>query len=128
MQSPIPLRPLLWFDAATCLAMGTALIAGADPLAQWLGLPRPLLLEAGIILLPFALFVAWAARRADPAAPTRLIVAANAAWSVASLAVVAGPWLQPTPLGTAFVLVQAAAVAGIALLQAAALRPQPATA
>ena len=128
MQSPIPLRPLLWFDAATCLAMGTVLIAAADPQGQLLGLPRPLLLETGIILLPFALFVAWAARRAAPAGPARLIIAANSAWSVASLAVLVGPWLQPTPLGIAFVLVQAAAVAGIAVLQAAALRTRPATA
>ena len=108
--------------------MGALLPSGAKPLSDLLGLPRFLLTEAGILLLPFALVVAWAAKRADRAGPTWVVVGANVAWVVGSLVLVAGPWLQPTPLGTAFVLVQAAAVAGIALLQAAALGQQPATA
>ncbi len=128
MRPIVPLRPLLWFDAATCAAVGALLLLAGGPLSEVLALPRPLLTEAGILLLPFALFVAWAAGRAEPRGAAKVIVAANVAWVVGSLLLVAGPWLRPTPLGTAFVLVQAAAVAGIALLQAAATRRQPAAA
>jgi hypothetical protein len=124
MKPIAPLRPLLWFDAATCAATGALLLAATGPMSEVLGLPPFLLTEAGILLMPFALFVAWSASRAEPSGSARLVIAANVAWVVGSLLLVAGPWLSPTSLGTAFVLVQAAAVAGIALLQIAATRRQ----
>lgn len=122
MKSIFALRPLLWLDAATCIAFGLLLAIAADPLSELLGLPIPLLREAGILLLPFALFIIWVATRADPARGTRVVIAANVAWVLASLAVLAGLWVDPTTIGTAFVVVQAAAVAGIAILEAYALR------
>ena len=128
MKAIVPLRPLLWFDATTCAAMGALLLTAGEQLAPSLGLPPFLLTEAGILLLPFAMFVAWASTRREPAGPTRLIVAANIGWVLGSLVLVAGPWLQPTPLGIAFVLVQAAAVGAIASLQTAATRGEAATA
>ena len=123
MKLVVPLRSLLWFDVGTCAAMGLLLVAAAMPLSQMLGLSRALLMEAGVALLPFALFVAWAATRPNPARLARLVVAANIGWVVASLAVIAGPWMQPTTLGVTFVAAQAVAVAAIALLQHAASRP-----
>ena len=57
------LRPVMLFDAATCLAMGGLLVAAAGPIAGLTELPVPLLREAGILLFPFALFVLWAARQ-----------------------------------------------------------------
>ena len=128
MTPAIPLRALLWFDAATCAAMGLLLTVAAVPLSSMLGLPRILLLEAGIVLLPFALFVAWTATRSEPEGPARLVVAANVAWVIGSVALLAGPWVRPTALGVTFVLIQAVAVAGIALLQAAGTRRQGVTA
>ncbi len=121
MKPMIPLRPLLWFDAATCAAMGLLLAFGSGPLSALLHLPAALLTEAGVLLLVFAPFVGWAATRADPAAPARLVIVCNAAWVLASAAVIAGPWLQPAALGTAFIAIQAIAVSAIALLQAAAV-------
>jgi hypothetical protein len=128
MKPLIPLRPLLWFDATTCIAMSALLAAAGGPLSPILGLPNVLLMEAGILLLLFALFVGWAATRTDPSGVARIVLAANIAWVIGSLALLAGPWLQPTLLGTAFVAVQALAVVGIGLLQWAATRPQMATA
>ena len=51
------LRPVMLFDAVTCLAMGGLLVAAAGPIAGLTELPVPLLREAGILLVPFALFV-----------------------------------------------------------------------
>jgi hypothetical protein len=121
MKPMIPLRPLLWFDAVTCAAMGVLLAAGSGPLSVLLDLPVVLLTEAGVILMLFAVFVGWAATRRDPASAARLVIAANGAWVVGSAAVIAGPWLHPTGMGTAFVAVQAIAVTAIALLQTAAV-------
>ena len=46
------LRALLLIDAATCAAMGLALGLGARPIAALTGLPQPLLIWAGLALLP----------------------------------------------------------------------------
>ena len=126
IQNPnTTLRRLLLTDAATCAAMGLALDLGAAPLASLTGLPAPLLLAAGLSLLPIAVFMALVAWRPHPAA-VRLVVLGNAAWVAASLLLlVSGPltgWAAANGLGVAFVLAQALAVAGLALLEQAAAR------
>ena len=121
------LRPVLLFDAATCGVMGLMLLLAAAPLAGFTDLPAALLREAGILLLPFALFALWASRRAG-GWPVQVVVAANIAWVGGSLALLAGPWVAPNMLGTVFVDAQAAAVAGLAALQLYGLSRQPATA
>jgi hypothetical protein len=128
MKPLISLRPLLWFDAITCLGMGALLAAGSGPLSEILGLHPALLMEAGILLLLFGLFVGWAASRHDPSSAARTVLAANMAWVVGSLVLLAGPWARPTSLGIAFMVAQALAVAAIALLQRAATRQPLATA
>lgn len=112
------LRPVMLFDAATCLAMGGLLVAAAGPIAGLTELPVPLLREAGILLFPFALFVLWAARQGG-GWPVQLVAGLNLAWVAASFGVIA--WVQPNALGIAFVAVQALAVGGIAALQFHAL-------
>jgi hypothetical protein len=116
----IPLRPLLWFDASTCVAMGLLLTITAGPLSAMLGLPSPILQEVGIFLLAFALFVAWVATRPDPRGRVPIVIAANVGWTIGSFALLAVT--SPTAIGIAFVAVQALAVAMIAALQAAAAR------
>lgn len=111
------LRPVLLFDAATCAAMGMLLVAAAGPIAGLTDLPAPLLREAGIVLLPFALFVLWAARGGTR--PAQLVAGINLAWTAASFAAIA--WTQPNALGIAFVAMQALAVAAIAGMQFYAL-------
>lgn len=112
------LRPVLLFDAATCLAMGALLVAAAGPVAGLTGLPVPLLREAGTVLFPFALFVLWAARRGG-GWPVQAVIATNLAWVAASFGAIA--LAQPNALGIAFVAVQALAVGAIAALQFHAL-------
>jgi hypothetical protein len=128
MKPIIPLRPLLWFDAATCAAMALALIGAAGPLAAITGLPPMLLTGAAAILIPFALFVAVAAAQRAPEKPARVVIAANMLWVAASLAVLGTPSLQPTTLGAALVIAQTSAVAALVLFQWLALKREPASA
>ena len=117
------LRRLLHLDAATSGATGALLAAAAPALAPPLGLPVPLLREAGIALLPFAALLVWIARAPRPARGAAwAVVAANALWVVASVALLASGAVSPTALGETFVLAQGAVVAGLAWLQSAALR------
>jgi hypothetical protein len=120
MNPTLFLRRVLAFDALTCLAMGGLLLVAAAPLAGLLAIPRAVLFEAGVILIPFALFVLWAMRRAgDSTAPARAVAAINLAWVAASFALFA--FVMPNLLGGLFVTAQALAVAGIAALQFHAL-------
>lgn len=117
------LRRLLHVDAATSGAMGPLLVLAAPALSPALGLPAALLREAGIALLPFAALLLWIARAPRPARGAAwAVVAANALWVVASVALLASGLVSPTALGEAFVLAQAAVVAALAWLQSAALR------
>lgn len=126
--SPTPLlRLALLGDAAASGATGLLLAAAAGPLSGLLGLPEPLLVAAGLALLPYAAAVAWLGRRAAPARnAVRAVVAVNAVWVADSLLLLALEpalaGLAPTALGVAFVLAQAAVVAGFAAAQWLALR------
>ena len=108
------LRWVLGLDAATCLAMGMLLVAGAAPLAGLLALPQALLLWAGIVLFPCAALMACTAALLRPLL-VWLVVLGNAAWVIGSLGVLLA--LQPNALGIGFVLVQAAVVVGLLVLE-----------
>lgn len=62
-QLPLTLRQVLLLDAATCAAMGAALALASGPIARLTRLPEPLLLGAGLALLPIAAFMALVALR-----------------------------------------------------------------
>ncbi|MEJ1159344.1 hypothetical protein [Prosthecomicrobium sp. N25] len=116
------LKTALLLDAAASGATGLLLALGGGALAGWLGLPEALLREAGLVLLPFVAGLLWLARsRPIPRAGVWIVVGANLAWVAASLGLLAVPVLHPTALGIAFVLAQAAAVLGFAVVQAVAL-------
>lgn len=122
LRSSSLLRQALLADAVASLAMGALLVLGAGALAPLLGLPRLLLLVAGLLLLPWAVCVFWLARQAVP--PRRLawaVVALNLVWVADSLLLLASGLVQPTALGTFFVLAQALAVAALAAAQALGL-------
>jgi hypothetical protein len=109
------LRAALTLDALSSAGMGLLLAAGSSALAPLLGIPSGQLRAAGLVLLPFAAAVAFVASRAQP--PRLLVqavIALNALWVVESIAVLLLGWVQPTGLGVAFVLAQAAVVAGLA--------------
>ena len=105
------------------------LIAGAGLLEGWLGLPVVLMREAGLILVPFVAFVAWAGKRASVSrSAVAAIIAVNVLWVVASICLLIGNWVAPTMLGYAFVIAQAAAVGLLAELQYVGLKRQDALA
>jgi hypothetical protein len=121
------MRRILYFDAATCLAMGLALVLFAQPLAPLLGLPVLLLEIAGALLLPIGGFIAWVASASGfLRTGAWLVIAGNAAWVLASFYLLLSGAVAPKPLGYAFVLVQALAVALIAALEYASVRRIPA--
>jgi hypothetical protein len=93
-----------------------------------------LLSEAGLVLLPFAAFVAYIASRPTPARfAVWAIIAVNVIWVVDSIVLLFTGWVAPNALGYAFVIAQAAAVGVFAELEyvglkkSAAYGPSPKT-
>ncbi|WP_017591574.1 hypothetical protein [Nocardiopsis potens] len=122
-RSDRPLRIWLGADAAACAASGVLLAAASPWLPALLGYPAAFLVPAGVFLVLFGAWLgAMASGRGLSRTAVRAAVAANAAWVAGSLALALSGAFGPTLLGTAFVLVQAAAVAVIAWGEAAALR------
>jgi len=116
-------RSALLVDAIVSGVTGALLVIAAPMLETWLGLPAPLLRYAGLISLPFALVVGWlGSQAAPPRAALTAIVAANFAWVAASILLLVVGGVNPTPLGTAYVLFQAAVVFVLAELQFMGLR------
>ena len=123
------LKKALKLDLAISGAATLLLLLGADFLAPYLGMSTEFLRAVGMILVPFVAFVGWAAYRNDGKAwPVWMIIVCNEFWVIASIAVLLGGWLAPTGLGVAFILVQAVAVAGFAMLQFMGIRRRRAAA
>ena len=123
---PTPfLRFALLGDAAASGATGLLLAAGAGFLASLLGLPEGLLRVAGLVLLPYAAFVAWLGARRDggvPRSALRAVVAINLLWALDSVLLLVSGWVAPTTLGGLFVVAQALVVALLAELEYVGLR------
>ena len=115
--SRLNLSTVRLFDAATCLAMGAALLAATATLGVLLGLPEPLLTSAGILLLACAVpMVAAGLQRPPSGWLVTLVVLGNLAWALASGYIAfATPGI--TGLGRAFVVAQAVAVIVLAWLE-----------
>ena len=111
----------LKLDAVVTGANGAAYLLGASALDGFLGVSEDLLIALGAFLLVFAGAVWTVAQRPQPAT-VAAIAAANAVWVVASLAFVAFDWATPSTEGAVWAVMQAATVAGFAMLQAYALR------
>ncbi len=117
------LRLALLGDAAASGATGLLLVTAAEPLAPWLGLPTTLLHGAGLVLLPYAAFVAWAGTRDRPPRwAVRAAIVINLLWAADSALLLAAGPMSPAALGIAFVLAQALVVLGFAVMQWSALR------
>lgn len=117
------LKSVLAFDALTCAVMGVALIAGAPLLETVTAIPAGISLIAGVLLIPIAALMAVVAARftAEPLA-VWLVIAGNGCWVAASLVLIGADLIQPNAFGVAFILVQAAAVTALALMEFGALR------
>jgi len=117
------LRRVLLLDAAASGATALLVTAAAGLLEGLLGLPAALLRGAGLVLVPYVAFVVFTGtREAIPRAAVWAIVAANAAWAIASILLLMSGLVAPTLLGYAFVIGQAAVVALLGELQYVGLR------
>ena len=118
------LRRVLGLDAIASGATGLLLAFGSDLLADLLKLDPGVTRPAGLFLIGWALAVAALALRPRPARPLVMaVIAVNVLWTVESLLTLTLGWLEPNALGAAFVIAQAAVVAGFAGLQLFALKP-----
>ena len=127
MRVATPSRTLLHrallIDALASGAMGVPLALAGQPLAALFRLPEPLLRGAGLVLLPFAIAVAYAGTRPIvPRGAAWAIVALNMLWVVASVALLVAVSPSPTALGGGFVIAQALAVLVFAEAQWIGLR------
>jgi hypothetical protein len=123
IDHPAFLRTILRIDAATCVATGLLMTAGASPVSGLTQIPAGLLTVAGASLFPIAAFMAFtAARVPDWTTGVWLAILGNIGWVLGSLWLLAGGIIKPNALGVVFVLVQAAAVAILAALEYAGLR------
>ena len=118
-----PLRLIFLADAAASGATAALLVAGAGLLERFFGLPVALMREAGLLLIPYVVLVVFVASRPSVAvAAVTAIIAINAAWTAASVLLLASGLVSPTLLGVAFVLAQALAVGAFGLIQYVCLR------
>ena len=123
------LRRVLLADAATSGASGLLMTTASGPLADWLGVPAPLLRYAGLSLFPFAALVAYlATREAPPRRAVWAVIVLNALWAADSILLLVGGWVGPTALGYAFIIAQALVVAAFAEAQYVGLRRSPSAA
>lgn len=108
---------LLQLDALMSGALGLLLAAAAPLVDGLLGAPVSFLVPLGIFLVGYAGILVVLARRGAPAPTVIAVVAGNAVWVAASVAVVLADLLTLTATGTILTLLQASAVAVLAVLQ-----------
>jgi hypothetical protein len=118
---PVTIHRLLLADALISGVTGIAMVALAGPVEPWLNIPAPLMRAAGVALLPFAIMVFYFARHVTRSR-VWTVVALNIAWVAASVMILIEAVIEPTALGTAFVIFQAVIVALLAELQLLGLR------
>ena len=119
----ILLRRALLADAIVSGAMALPLAFDAGALAPLLNLPEALLRESGLFLIAYVIFVGWLAMRPSmPKRPVMIVVAGNAAWTLASIALLFSGTVSPNVLGEIFIVMQAIASGVFAELQYVGLR------
>ena len=117
------LRRALLADAIFSGVSAVGLTLGAGMLASLLNLPEALLRETGLFLVAYAIFVGWLGTRASLAkALVLIVVAGNAAWTLASIWLLFSGMVSPNPLGEIAVVAQAIATGIFAELQYIGLR------
>jgi hypothetical protein len=117
------LRRAILADAIFSGVSALLLTFGAGALAPLLNLPEALMYETGLFLIAYAALVGWlGTRQSMPKALVVMVIAGNAAWTLASIALLFSGAVTPNLLGEAFVVMQAIAVGALAELQYIGLR------
>jgi hypothetical protein len=119
----ISARNAVLADAAVSGAFAALLIAGSGLIAPLTGLPAGFVFWIGVALLPWTAALALIGRAEPPAAgAVEAVIAGNALWVAASIAVLLLGVFDLNALGVSFVVAQALAVAILAELQFIGLR------
>src|SRR6266481_3171128 len=117
------LRRALLADAIFSGIGAVGFTLGAGVFASLLNLPEALLRETGLFLIAYAIFVGWLGTRASmPKALVLVVVAGNAAWTLASIWLLLSGMVAPNLLGEIVVVAQAIATGVFAELQYIGLR------
>lgn len=112
---------ILLIDAVTCGVMGVLLVLIAAPVAAITAVPATLLIYAGALLTPIALYMVVVARiGTGNTGAVWLVIMGNVGWVAASLGLFA--FISPNAIGVIFILAQALVVAVLAWLEYAAWR------
>lgn len=112
------LRSILLVDATVCAAASILMIAGARLIADITDLPPALLRIAGLVIIPYVVFlVALTRREPIPRRGTKAAIGVNLAWAAGCLAILVNGQADPNGPGVAFVLTQAAAVLVFAVIE-----------
>lgn len=123
IQTATFLRRILVLDAVSCAGLALLLMTFDGWLSGALNLPVALLQQAAIVLLPFAVLLAFLSTRARlPRAAVWAVIVANAIWAIDSIVLLFTGWVQPSLLGYLFVAGQAAFVAVVVELEYIGLR------
>src|SRR6476659_5403040 len=96
------LRRALLADAIFSGTSAVVLTLGAGALAPLLNLPEALLRETGLFLIAYAALAGWlGTRQSMPKALVGIVIAGNAAWTMASIALLFSGAVTPNLLGEA---------------------------
>lgn len=110
-------------DAVFSGVSAVGLTLGAGLLAPLFNLPEALLRETGLFLIAYTALVGWLGTRAAvPKVLVMIVVVGNAAWTLASIALLFSGAVSPNLLGEIVVVAQAIATGVFAELQYVGLR------
>ena len=110
-------------DAIFSGVSAAGLTLGAGLLAPFLNLPEAFLRETGLFLIAYTALVGWLGTRSSvPKVLVMIVVAGNAAWTLASIALLFSGAVSPNLLGEIVVVAQAIATGVFAELQYVGLR------
>jgi hypothetical protein len=117
------LRRALLADAVFSGIAAALLTVDAGALAPLLELPEGLLRETGLFLIAYTALVGWlGTRESVPKALVLIVIAGNAAWTLASIALLFSGAVSPNLLGEIVIVAQAIATGVFAELQYIGLR------
>ena len=117
------LRRAIQADAIFSGVSAVLLTLGAGAFAPLLNLPEALLRETGLFLIAYTALVGWlGTRQSMPKALIGIVIAGNAAWTLASIALLLSDAVTPNLPGEAAIAMQAIVVGALAELQFIGLR------
>lgn len=121
------LRRVLWVDAVLSALTAAVMLADAEPLATWTGLPAGLVQGLGAALLPWVALLAWLGSRTGVArGAIGVVIALNFLWVLDCTLLAFGAFGAPQGLGIAVAAVQAVGTFVIAELEWLGLKRAPA--